>query len=311
MDDTRTVCVLGAGTMGRGIAHAAATAGHRVRLRDVDDDVLAEASEEIRSTLSGGVERGKLSAGGADAAFDRIETTTDLQSAAAGTDIAIEAVPEDVDLKRDVLSGAEAHLPDGALVGSNTSSLPLTGIAAALERPDRAVGLHFFNPVHAMGLVEVVLAEQTTAATRERAESFVEGLGKTAVTVTDTPGFATSRLGAMQGVEAIRMLQAGVAGPRDIDAGMELGYRHPMGPIELTDVVGLDVRLDILEHLREELGERFAPPPLLRRKVRAGKLGRKTGEGFYVWEDGEVVGVSGGHGAAGERDVDDAETGGR
>ena len=293
MDDTHTVCVLGAGTMGRGIAHACVVGGHRVRLRDVDGGVLTEAGEAVRRILDGGVERGKLSGDGADAAFERLETTTDLAAAAADADVAIEAVPEDLDLKRDVLGEAERHLSEDALVGSNTSSLPLTSVAAALDRPGRAVGLHFFNPVHAMDLVEVVLAEQTTDATRERAESFVAGLDKTAVTVADSPGFATSRLGAIQGVEAIRMLQEGVADPRDVDAGMELGYRHPMGPIELTDVVGLDVRLDILEHLREELGERFAPPPLLRRKVRAGKLGRKTGEGFYVWEDGEIVGVSG------------------
>ncbi|QLG26746.1 3-hydroxybutyryl-CoA dehydrogenase [Halorarum halophilum] len=293
MNDTEAVCVLGAGTMGRGIAHACAVGGHRVRLRDVNGDVLAEAAKAVRRTLDGGVERGKLSRDEADAAFERLETTTDLATAAADADVAIEAVPEDIDLKRDVLAEVESHLSRDALVGSNTSSLPLTSVAAALDRPGRAVGLHFFNPVHAMDLVEVVLAEQTTDTTRERAESLVEGLGKTAVTVADSPGFATSRLGAIQGVEAIRMLQEGVAGPRDVDAGMELGYRHPMGPIELTDVVGLDVRLDILEHLREELGERFAPPPLLRRKVRAGKLGRKTGEGFYVWEDGEIAGVSG------------------
>ena len=292
MDDSQPVCVLGAGTMGRGIAHACVVAGQSVRLRDVDETALGEASDAVRATLADGVERGKLTDDEADAAFDRLETTADLAAAADDAAALVEAVPEDLELKKEVLAGAEPHLPDDALVGSNTSSLPLTSIAAALDRPERAVGLHFFNPVRAMALVEVVLAEQTSAATRERAESFVEGLDKTPVTVADSPGFATSRLGAVQGVEAIRMLEAGVAGPRDVDAGMELGYRHPMGPIELTDVVGLDVRLDILEHLREELGERFAPPPLLRRKVRAGNLGRKTGEGFYVWEDDEIVGVA-------------------
>jgi 3-hydroxybutyryl-CoA dehydrogenase len=288
-----TVSVLGAGTMGRGIAYACAVAGVEVRLRDVAEEQLSDAAASLESTLDGGVQRDILTRAEADAARERVETTTDLAVATDGVDIVVEAVPEDIDLKTTVLGEAADHVSAETMLASNTSSLPLTSIAAELDRPERVVGLHFFNPVHAMDLVEVVLAEQTSETTRERAESFVEEIEKTAVTVTDAPGFATSRLGAMQGVEAIRMLESGVADPRDIDQGMELGYSHPMGPIELTDVVGLDVRLDILEHLREELGERFKPPALLRRKVRAGKLGKKTGEGFYVWEDGEIVGVSG------------------
>ena len=288
-----TVSVLGAGTMGRGIAYACAVAGVEVRLRDVAEEQLSDAAASLESTLDGGVQRDILTRAEADAARERVETTTDLALATDGVDIVVEAVPEDIDLKTTVLGEAADHVSAETMLASNTSSLPLTSIAAELDRPERVVGLHFFNPVHAMDLVEVVLAEQTSETTRERAESFVEEIEKTAVTVTDAPGFATSRLGAMQGVEAIRMLESGVADPRDIDHGMELGYSHPMGPIELTDVVGLDVRLDILEHLREELGERFKPPALLRRKVRAGKLGKKTGEGFYVWEDGEIVGVSG------------------
>ena len=176
---------------------------------------------------------------------------------------------------------------------SNTSSLSVTEIASVLERPERAIGLHFFNPVHLMGLVEIVVAEGTSEETLETATEFVEEIGKEPVTVRDSAGFASSRLGVALGVEAIRMLETGVAGPRAIDRAMELGYNHPMGPIELTDTVGLDVRLDILEYLQEELGERFRPPQLLRQKVRAGKLGKKTGEGFYIWEDGETVGVGG------------------
>lgn len=296
MSQTRangTVSVLGAGTMGRGIAYACAVAGVEVRLRDVAEEQLSDAVSSLESTLDGGVQRDILTRAEADAARERVETTTDLAVATEDVDIVVEAVPEDIDLKTTVLGEAADHVSAETMLASNTSSLPLTSIAAELDRPERVVGLHFFNPVHAMDLVEVVLAEQTSETTRERAESFVEEIDKTAVTVTDAPGFATSRLGAMQGVEAIRMLESGVADPRDIDQGMELGYSHPMGPIELTDVVGLDVRLDILEHLREELGERFKPPALLRRKVRAGKLGKKTGEGFYVWEDGEIVGVSG------------------
>lgn len=294
-DDT-TVCVLGAGTMGRGIAYACGVAGCRVRLRDVDDAQLAAADEYLATTADDAVSRGLLSETEAAAVRDRVTTTTDLAAAAADADLAVEAVPEDLDLKTTVLSETESHLPAEAVVASNTSSLPLTSVAAALSVPERAVGLHFFNPVHAMDLVEVVLADQTSDAVRERAEAFVEGIGKQPVTVTDAPGFATSRLGALQGVEAIRMLETGVADPRAVDEAMERGYGHPVGPVELTDTVGLDVRLDILEHLREELGERFKPPALLRRKVRAGNLGRKTGEGFYVWENGEIVGVADGLG---------------
>lgn len=286
------VCVLGAGTMGRGIAYAAAVAGHGVAVRDVDPDALAAADEAIGSLLDGGVDRGAISGERADEARASLTTTTELGAAAADADLAIEAVPEDLDLKRSVLTEAEDHVDDDAVLATNTSSLPVTELAAALDRPGRFLGLHFFNPVYAMDLVEVVTAEQTADRSRERAVAFVESLGKEPVGVADAPGFATSRLGAVQGVEAIRMVESGVASPDAVDAGMRLGYDHPMGPLKLTDVVGLDVRLDILEHLREELGERFRPPSLLRRKVRAGKLGRKTGEGFYVWENGDAVAVA-------------------
>ena len=287
------VGVLGAGTMGHGIAQVAAVAGHDVTLRDVDEQLVEDGIASIRDHLDGGVERGKVTEADREATLDRLAGTTDLAEAVGDAALVIEAVPEDTELKQEVLSEVESLAPADAVLATNTSSLSVTEIAGALDRPGRVVGLHFFNPVHIMALVEVVVAEQTDEATREFAESFVEEVGKTAVTVTDSPGFATSRLGVAVGVEAVRMVQEGVASPRDIDAAMELGYNHPMGPLELGDVVGLDVRLDILEHLREELGERFRPPHLLRRKVRAGKLGKKTGEGFYVWEDGDIVGVSG------------------
>jgi 3-hydroxybutyryl-CoA dehydrogenase len=287
------VGVLGAGTMGHGIAQVAATAGHSVSLRDVDEHLVDDGLAAIRENLAGGVDRGKVTEDERDATLDRLAGTTDLDETVADAALVIEAVPEDTELKQEVLGEAEAAAPADAVLATNSSSLSVTEIASALDRPGQFVGLHFFNPVHVMTLVEVVVAEQTDDATREFAESFVADLGKTAVTVADTPGFATSRLGVAVGVEAVRMVQEGVASPRDIDAAMELGYNHPMGPLELGDVVGLDVRLDILEHLRAELGERFRPPQLLRRKVRAGKLGKKTGEGFYVWEDDEIVGVSG------------------
>lgn len=286
------VCVIGAGTMGHGIAQVSAAAGHQVTLRDIDESVLQSAMESIEGNLDGAVAREKMSEADAEATLSRIETTTDLDAAVDGAALVVEAVPENEDLKRDVLTDVEAAVGAETILATNTSSLPVTSIASTLDDPSRFIGLHFFNPVHIMALVEVVVAEQTSDDTLAFAEDFVEDIQKTAVVVDDAPGFATSRLGAMQGVEAIRMVQEGVASPDAIDDGMELGYRHPMGPLMLTDVVGLDVRLDILEHLREELGERFRPPTILRRKVRAGKLGKKSGEGFYVWEDGEAVGVA-------------------
>jgi len=278
--------------MGHGIAQVSAMAGHDVTLRDVDEAVVGEGVDAIDENLRGGVEREKVTPEERDATLARITGTTDLGEAVSDADLVVEAVPEDVELKRDVLGDAEDVAPEGAVLASNTSSLPVTEIAAALDAPGRFVGLHFFNPVHIMALVEVVVAEQTSDRTLEFATEFVDGIAKTPIEVADSPGFASSRLGVSLGVEAMRMLQEGVAGPRDVDQAMELGYNHPMGPVELGDVVGLDVRLDILEHLRDELGERFRPPQILKRKVRAGKLGKKTGEGFYVWEDGEIVGPS-------------------
>ncbi|WP_121823119.1 3-hydroxyacyl-CoA dehydrogenase family protein [Halostella salina] len=287
------VTVLGAGTMGHGIAQVAATAGYDVTIRDIDEEIIEDGLAAIESNLQGGVDRDKLTADEKAAALDRIDATTSLEEAVDDADLVVEAVPEDMEIKQSTFEDVAAAAPDDAVLASNTSSLSVTEIASVLDRPGRAIGLHFFNPVHIMGLVEIVVAEQTDEETVDAATEFVEAIDKEPVTVRDSAGFASSRLGVALGVEAIRMLEEGVASPRDIDAAMELGYNHPMGPIELGDVVGLDVRLDILEYLREELGERFRPPQLLKQKVRAGKLGKKTGEGFYVWEDGEIVGVSG------------------
>ena len=284
--------------MGHGIAQVSAMAGHDVALRDVDADRVEAGLGGIESNLAGGVERDKVTPEEKAAALDRIEGTTDLDAAVGDAALVVEAVPERADLKKDVLSEAESVAPRDAVLASNTSSLSVTDLGSALEDPARFCGLHFFNPVHIMPLVEVVLAERTDESTREFAVEFVEDVGKTPVVVEDAPGFASSRLGVALGAEAMRMYQQGVAAAEDIDAAMELGYNHPMGPLELTDVVGLDVRLDVLEYLREELGERFRPPQVLKRKVRAGKLGKKTGEGFYVWEDGDPVGVSGNGGSA-------------
>ncbi|MFW5938906.1 MAG: 3-hydroxyacyl-CoA dehydrogenase family protein [Halolamina sp.] len=287
------VAVLGAGTMGHGIAQVSAMAGHDVWMRDVEREFVDDGLEAIESNLQGGVERDKVTEPEMEATLDRISGTTSLAEAVEDADLVVEAVPEQMAIKQETFEDVEATVADDAVIASNTSSLPLTEIASALDRPERAVGLHFFNPVHIMALVEIVVAEQTSDATLDAAREFVEGIDRTAVEVADSPGFASSRLGVALGVEAMRMVEEGVASPEDIDAAMELGYNHPQGPIALGDVVGLDVRLDILEHLREELGERFRPPQILKRKVRAGKLGKKTGEGFYLWENGEIVGTSG------------------
>jgi 3-hydroxybutyryl-CoA dehydrogenase len=279
--------------MGHGIAQVSAMAGHDVTLRDIESEIVDEGIDSIRSNLEGGVERGKVTQEEMDATLANITGETDLATAVDGADLVAEAVPEDLDLKTSVLTDAEDVAGEDTVLATNTSSLSVTELASELERPGNLIGLHFFNPVHIMSLVEVIVGERTDESTREFGIEFVEGIDKTPVVVRDVPGFASSRLGVALGVEAIRMVEEGVGSPRDIDNAMELGYNHPMGPLELTDVVGLDVRLDILEYLRTELGERFKPPQLLKRKVRAGKLGKKSGEGFYVWEDGEAVAMSG------------------
>ena len=287
------VAVLGAGSMGHGIAQVSAMAGHTVSLRDVEREFVDRGLDGIEGNLAGGVERGKVSEREMEATLSRIEGTTDLETAVSGADLVVEAVPEEMALKKEVFADCESLVTPETVLASNTSSLSVSEMASALEVPGRVVGLHFFNPPHIMDLVEVVIAEQTDGRTEAFAVEYVDDLGKEAVVVRDSAGFASSRLGVVTGLEAIRMVEEGVAGPEDVDRALRLGYGHPMGPIELGDHVGLDVRLDIAEHLREELGERFRPPQLLRRKVRAGKLGRKTGEGFYRWEGGERVGVSG------------------
>ncbi len=278
--------------MGHGIAQVAAMAGHDVTLRDVEQEFVTDGIEAIESNLDGGIDLGKVTPEERDAALANVSGTTDLSGAVTDADLLMEAVPEDMDIKRETFQDVEPHVDGECILATNTSSLSVTKIAAALDSPSRVIGLHFFNPAHVMNLVEVVEAEQTAAGVQRAGVEFVDSLGKTAVEVHDSPGFASSRLGVVLGAEAVRMIETDVADPADIDAAMKLGYNHPMGPIELTDVVGLDVRLGVLEYLREELGERFRPPQLLKQKVRAGKLGKKSGEGFYVWENGEPVSAS-------------------
>ncbi len=279
------VAIIGAGTMGHGIAYASSVAGHEVALADAAPGAVERAMGKIRDSLARGVERGKLSAAAAGEAVARISTFTQPAEAASGADVVIEAVPERLELKQKLMAELETVVDADAILGSNTSSLPISRIADFVERQQRVIGMHFFNPVPAMKLVEIVRGERTSEDVVVRARDFVISLGKTPIVVKDSPGFATSRLGVVLGLEAIRMLEQGVAGSEDIDRAMELGYNHPMGPLKLTDLVGLDVRLAIAEHLHATFGsERYAAPALLRTLVERGHLGRKTGRGFYVWD---------------------------
>jgi len=283
--NVRRVAVLGAGTMGRGIAHVAAQAGCEVVLRDVDDASVRRGLDGIRQALDVGVQKGKVSAEEREATLARITTVTDAKQAAREADLVIEAVPEDLDLKQRVLKEVESVAPPTALLASNTSSLSITAIAYGLRRPERLVGMHFFNPPHLLKLVEVVRGDRTSQDATDAAVALARRMGKEPIVVRDTPGFASSRLGLALGLEAMRMFEAGVASAEDIDKAMELGYNHPMGPLKLTDLVGLDVRLAIAEHLHKSLAsDVFRPPEVLRRLVRVGKLGRKSGEGFYRYD---------------------------
>lgn len=278
---SEAVAVVGAGTMGAGIAEVAAKAGYSVTVFDLDPNVLETAQGRVEKSLAKAVERGKLEASARDHALSRISWEARAASA-AGVDWLIEAVPEDLALKQKILGALAEENPD-CVLGSNTSSLSLTAIAGACRNPERVIGMHFFNPPPVMRFLEIVRADSTSDAVCAQTVAFAESIDHTAITVRDVAGFATSRLGVAIGLEAMRMLEEGVASARDIDLAMSKGYRHPMGPLELTDLVGLDVRLAIAEHLTEELGERFEPPKILREKVAAGKLGKKSGEGFYEW----------------------------
>ncbi len=282
----QTVCIIGTGTMGQGIAQVTAAAGFPTRVHDIAAERVAQALEGVGAQLGRLVAKGKLDPAARDAAIGRLSAATDLKRGCQGADIVIEAVPEDMALKAELLRVAVSAAAPDALVASNTSSLSITELGVRTSAPDRTIGLHFFNPPPVMELLEIVRGLGTSEASVERALAFARAIGKTPIVVRDTPGFATSRLGVILGAEAIRMLEGGVASVVDIDRAMELGYRHPMGPLKLTDLVGLDVRLAILDHLYKEVGEQFRAPPLLRQMVRAGRLGKKSGEGFYRWKDG-------------------------
>lgn len=281
----RQISVIGTGTMGRGIAYLSAVAGYETVIHDIDVAALDAAKASLESTLKKGVEKGKVNESAAKEAMARVHLASELEPAVSGADLIIEAVPENFDLKKDLFAQADLFCGEETILASNTSSLSITRLASNVERRDRFVGLHFFNPPHLMKLIEIVRGERTSDDTIARVREVAENMGKQPIVVRDSPGFATSRLGVAIGLEAIRMLEEGVGSAEDIDRAMELGYNHPMGPLRLSDLVGLDVRLGIAEYLASTLGPRFEPPMLLRDMVAAGKLGKKTGEGFYKWNE--------------------------
>jgi 3-hydroxybutyryl-CoA dehydrogenase len=289
MSRKETVLVVGGGTMGRGIAGAAALAGYGAVVFEADPERRAGVSREIRDGFARAVRKGRLAADAADAAAARLRVA-DALAAAGPADFVLEAVPEDLALKRRLFAELDRRFPEAAFLATNTSALSIGEIARETRAPSRVLGLHFFNPVAAMPLVEVVRGAETSEAVVERAAAFVASLGKEAIRVADAPGFATSRLGLALGLEAMRMVEEGVAAAADIDRAMELGYGHKMGPLKTSDLVGLDVRLAIAENLAAALDDRrFEPPAILRRLVAAGKTGRKAGEGFYRWDGDAAV----------------------
>lgn len=281
----RQITILGTGTMGRGIAYLSAVAGYDTFLYDVDQEALDAAKAGIDSILRKGVEKGRITEAAAADALARIQLVPELEPAVNGADLIIEAVPESFELKTELFAQADLFCGPETILASNTSSISISKLASNVERRERFIGMHFFNPPHLMKLVEIVRGERTDDRTAEEIREVAERMGKTPIVVRDSPGFATSRLGVAIGLEAIRMLEEGVASAEDIDRAMELGYNHPMGPLRLTDLVGLDVRLGIAEYLAANLGPRFEPPQLLRDMVAQGKLGKKTGQGFYRWEE--------------------------
>ncbi|MDN5348522.1 MAG: 3-hydroxybutyryl-CoA dehydrogenase [Clostridia bacterium] len=276
-----TIAVIGAGQMGRGIAHVAALGGYQVKLRDISDEILNKALAEIKKNMQKGVERGKLNTEDMEKALKRIYPTVDLEEAAREADLVIEAVPEDIKLKCEVFQSLDRICPSHTVLATNTSSLSITEISAATQRPDKCIGMHFFIPPHIMKLIEIIRGLETSEETTRIAEEVGRQMGKETVRINEAPGFATTRINALIGNEAFYMLMEGVGTPEDIDKAIKLGLNHPMGPFEMVDLVGLDTRLKILEYLHATLGEKFRPCPLHIKYVKAGRLGRKVGKGVY------------------------------
>jgi len=280
-----TIAVLGAGTMGHGITQVAAAAGYKVIMRDMDMNAVARGVRSIEANLAKGIQLGKLTEEDRDDTLQRIRGTAKLEDT-RGADLFIEAAPERMELKQEILQSVEALSDRNFIFATNTSSLSISEIASVSKRPASVVGLHFFNPVHLMRLIEIVTGNETSDETVEVVRQVARRMRKEPITVRDVPGFASSRLGIALGLEAMRMLEQNVASAKDIDTAMELGYNHPMGPLKLSDLIGLDVRLDIAEYLYRELkSETFRPPQILQKMVSEGKVGKKSGEGFYRWND--------------------------
>ena len=280
---TRVIAVLGAGTMGHGVAHAAAAAGFETRLYDVSDAALAKARGQIDGIRRKAVELGKLQTPDADAAMARLQTSSQVADVLGEADLIIETAPERIDIKTKLFADIQAHARPDAVVASNTSALSITEMAGTLSDPTRVAGMHFFNPVHKMKLIEIVQALESSPRALEVITAVSQQMGKETVLVREAPGFITTRVNASIGNEAFFMLMEGVASPRDIDKALKLGLNHPMGPFELVDLVGLDTRLSILEYLHRSMGEKYRPCPLLSQYVKAGRLGKKVGKGVYEY----------------------------
>lgn len=289
------VVVVGAGQMGTGIAHAFVSTGHAVILVDIQPEAIGKATGAIRRILDDGVRLGKVSAEQAEEAMGRLKTGTDLAAALEGvaSPLLIETATESMSAKIAIAREADRLLPEHAVIATNTSALSVTEIAAATARADRVVGMHFFNPVHKMKLVEIVRGLMTSDETVARARDWSTALGKTSIVVNESPGLTTSRMSALMGNEAMYMLMEGVASAEDIDAAMRGAFNHPMGPLELGDLTGWDTRLAVLQYLHSTLGEKYRPCPLIIKMVKAGRLGRKTGRGVYEYVDGQRVPNSG------------------
>ena len=281
----KTVVVIGAGIMGRGIAHVSVLGGFNTILNDVSDDFLQKAQDRIRRDLQQGVELGKLSGEEMNTSLQRLGLDADMERAAKNADLVIEAVPERIDLKLELFARLDRVCAPHAVLASNTSALSITEMAAATKRPQQVIGMHFFNPVHKMKLVEIIRGLETNNETFQTVESVSRKMGKETVEVRESPGFVTSRINALIGNEAFYMLQEGIASARDIDKALKLGLNHPMGPFEMVDLVGLDTRLSILNFLHQTLGEKYRPCPLLVKYVKAGRLGKKVGKGVYEYSD--------------------------
>jgi 3-hydroxybutyryl-CoA dehydrogenase len=287
------VVVVGSGLMGTGIAHAFSTSGYATVLVDSNAEALARAEQAISKIFADGIKLGKLDPADAAAAAARLTVSTDLAVAAAGAALLVETVTEKLDVKKAVIAQALAVLADGAIIATNTSALSVTEIAASVPNPERVVGMHFFNPVHKMKLVELVRGIATSDATVATARAFCDAIKKTSIVVNESPGLTTSRMSALLGNEAMYMLQEGTATAEDIDTALRMGFNHPMGPLELGDLTGWDTRLNVLRYLHSTLGEKFRPCPLIIKMVAAGRLGRKSGHGVYQYVEGKAVPNSG------------------